>query len=160
MALLPEFTDKDSEGIIKPKPKRSVFQPTSGCAKVDSWVPMIPGMYIITYMVRDDDGNEGFANRTVLVTERRDDNDDSEVVPASPVGKFDLQREISQGMPRSPSKGEDLEMPDSGPELYGPLASHDKTARTFHMRGSRHRLSVKDLQSAFKDQDGNTSQST
>merc|ERR1719421_2558402 len=140
MALLPEFTDKDSEGIVKPRPKRSVFQPTSGCAKVDSWIPMIPGMYIITYMVRDDD-------------------DDAEVAPASPVSKFDLKGELSQGIPRSSSKGRDLEMPDSGPELYGPLASHDKTVRTFHMRGSRHRLSVKDLQSAFKE-DGNTSQSS
>ena len=161
MALLPEFTDKDSAGRIKPKPKRSVFQPTTACAKVDTWIPMIPGMYIITYIVHDDDGNEGFANRTVLVTDRGDDKDDSEVAPASPVGKFDLQREISRcDLPRSPSKGEDLEMPESGPELYGPLASHDKTARTFHMRGSRHRLSVKDLQSAFKDHDGNASQSS
>ena len=160
MALLPEFTHKDTEGRVKPKPKRTLYQPATACAKVDSWIPIIPGMYIITYIVRDDDGNEGFANRTVLVMESNYENDDSEFAPASPVGKFELRGDFSDSdLSRSPSKGEDLDVPDSGPQLYGPLASRDKTTRTFQMRGSRHRLSVTDLTKAFQENSDGDSRS-
>ena len=106
IALLPEFEAEDLKGRKVPKPMKATYHRPTGTAKVPTWTPRIPGMYIITYLVADDEGNEGMANRTVMVLPESAANRSPIVTPSSPF--VDIDPELVRGgkeMPRPPSWG-------------------------------------------------------
>lgn len=64
------------------------LDPKYKVAKLHNWIPDRIGMYVITYFVADERGNEGKASRTVIVTPDKEAGVNMVVPPSSPPPKL------------------------------------------------------------------------
>ena len=79
-----EASDPSASDLVVP----AYLDPKYKVAKLHNWIPDKVGMYVITYFVADEKGNEGKASRTVIVTLDKEEAVNMVVPPSSPPPKL------------------------------------------------------------------------